>query len=200
MNTTIISESEKLGVWIYNKVDSLEYPDDTRCEISKGCLFIALQHHHSVVTLLKNNCYISAATLLRPIFESCARGIWFRECASESEIEKFICGNLRLSIGKCIGDIEKSSAHSNGMLAKIKHWNNELLNDFVHTGCEQIVMLNSKNTISPHTINNEHVGRIIGFADSMAIFSGINLCELAGEENSLMKEFLKKAGEYGQES
>lgn len=67
----------------------MDIPSDDRTRLAAGCLDIVLEHQKSIVLLIANLLFGSAASLVRLEFEAYIRGVWLLNCASELELEKF---------------------------------------------------------------------------------------------------------------
>jgi len=65
------------------------YPDTPRTVIVIGFMDQMIEHHESMLLLVRNNKVGSSFVLARSIFESAYRGLWINFCASDSEIERF---------------------------------------------------------------------------------------------------------------
>jgi len=58
------------------------------CERSAALLQLSLEHFGAIVVLLQNQLNGSAAALMRLQYEALIRGMYFYQCASESEAER----------------------------------------------------------------------------------------------------------------
>ena len=69
-----------------------------------------------------------------------------------------------------------------------------MFNSFTHTGFAQIARRNTQEYIEPN-YGKKEVGRIIGFADGLAILAGLQIAIIA-DDSDLAVELDKKARQY----
>ncbi len=105
--------------------------------IVAGYLSLAIQHHSSIVLLIKKNLHSSAGALFRPLVEATYRGIWFALIASDKQIEEFNAKKLKFKktyeLAEDIdGEIDGETFHN-----ILKH-NSPIMNGMTHGGIEQI--------------------------------------------------------------
>ena len=65
------------------------YPDELRNVLVIGFIDQMIEHHESMLLLIRNGKAGSAFALARSIFESMVRGMWINLCATDAQIEKF---------------------------------------------------------------------------------------------------------------
>lgn len=65
------------------------YPDDLRNVVVIGFISQVVEHHESMLLLIRNGKAGSAFALARSIFESMMRGLWISVCATEEQIKDF---------------------------------------------------------------------------------------------------------------
>src|ERR1700739_2922329 len=67
-------------------VDSHKYPDDSRTVLVRGLLAVIVQHHRSMLLLIKSGVNASAYALARDIIRSSRYGLWINCCATSDQI------------------------------------------------------------------------------------------------------------------
>lgn len=66
-----------------------DYPDNSRTVIVIGLLATMIEHHKSMLLLIRNGRVGSAFALARSIVESTYRGMWINACATDQQIQVF---------------------------------------------------------------------------------------------------------------
>ena len=188
-----IHESEELIQWLDSNIDGLDIPSSDRMRLAAGCLDMALEHQKSIVLLIANSLFGSAAALVRSEFEAYVRGVWLLYCASDTEIEKFKKDKLEKNLGQLIEDIEKHEAFNVGTLSHVKETSWKAMNSFTHTGLYQIIRRNTANEIMPNYTDEELIDAL-NTANSFGILTAIAISDMAHNE-----ELAKKVFDRGQE-
>ena len=95
-----------------------------------------------------------------------------------------------------VSDIEKlkNTEYLGQVLNEIKKRHGESFNSFTHTGFHQIARRNTQEHIESNYDKHE-VGRIIEFADALALLAVLMLAGLAGS-NDLAEEVREKTRQY----
>lgn len=131
--------------------------DNTREKVVAGYLSLAIQHHSSIILLVERNVYSSAFALLRPLFESVYRGIWFSIVSNNDELEKF-CKKINYTF-KSTKTLAKEIDEKEGTDAFFTVCENNLkfLHGMTHGGIEQISRQFDKNGFVLVTFTNEEL-------------------------------------------
>jgi hypothetical protein len=66
-----------------------DYPDNSRTVVVIGFLATMIEHHRSMLLLIRNGRVGSAFALARCIVESMNRGMWINVCANDAQIQSF---------------------------------------------------------------------------------------------------------------
>jgi len=155
---------------------------------------MAIEHQKSIILLIANKLYGSAFSLIRIQFEAYIRGVWFKYCADEREIEKYKNNKLDKKIGELIEDIEKNAeGYEGGTLSKAKADGLKAMNSFTHTGFSQVVRRNTETTIEP----NYDIGEIkeaINFTNFIGLLACLEISFLA-KNKKLSMDILEKTME-----
>jgi hypothetical protein len=112
-----------------------------RSQLVAAYLDTALEHYSALILLFENSLNGSAFALLRPIFETTARGLWCQRCAGESEIEKMCATDthneiLPSSMRKLASRIDKAYNTEGFNKAFDDEW--EAMNSYTHSGLRQL--------------------------------------------------------------
>ena len=187
-----IQKSEELADWLDSKIRNLKFPGDRRARFSASCFDIVHEHHRSIVLLVANCLYGSAFALVRPTYETFVRGLWIWQCATEEQMQKIIEKDKMGGLYTLVSDIEKlkNTEYLGQVLNEIKKRHGESFNSFTHTGFHQIARRNTQEHIESNYDKHE-VGRIIEFADALALLAALMLAGLAGS-NDLVEEVREK--------
>lgn len=190
-----LKKSSDLIQWLDTQIDGLPFRADTRTRLVAGCFDIAMEHYKAIILLSFNKVYGSAYSLLRPLFESYIRGLWLFRCASKTEVELFQKGKITKNFGQLIEEIEKIDGYDIGTLSKSKRASWGAMNDYVHSGFNQITRRNKENSIEPN-YDIEEIKEIICFANSIGVLSAIEISFIS-ENKKLSSELLEKMKNIG---
>ncbi len=120
------------------KMDGLKVAGTVNAIASAALLHLSLEHFGAIVVLLKNQLNGSAAALVRLQYEALIRGMYFYQCASESEAEKFFAGGEPPKIGVMIERLEEKPGFTSGILSRVhlREWS--AMNSYTHGGSAQV--------------------------------------------------------------
>lgn len=189
-----VQKSEELADALASMIRNLELPDERRARLSSSCFDIVHEHHRSIALLVGYRLYGSAFTLARPIYEAFVRGAWLRLCATEEQMQKVIDDEFSPSLPSLVSAIKKKDKNLGPILDKIRERHGPMFNSLTHAGFAQIARRNTQEHIEPNYDENE-VGRIIEFADGLAILAGFQIAIIA-DNSELAVELGKKARQY----
>ncbi len=162
-----------------------------RHRLAATCFDIVHEHHKSIALLLTHNCYGSALTLLRPIYEAYVRGKWLLHCATEGDLQKFLKkDDIQRPLRKLVSEIQEQDKHVGQMVEEIRAKHMATFSSFVHTGSWQILSRNTEQTIEPN-YDERHITSLVILADVLALFAGLETANLA-RNSELAKEFQEK--------
>jgi len=142
---------------------------------------LVIEHHRSVIVLCERQLYSSAASLMRCVFESYVKGLWFAEFAKEADFEKLRNDTFKKDFHKLIKALEKKN--NNGLkIAKDSYWLN--LNSLTHSGTEQL----SRRIKDDQIVSNfdeEFIQQMLSFTNTYALLSFGKIAEMSGDGNAL---------------
>lgn len=185
----LIVKGFELYDWLTPRLDGLEITKSKRVLLSLGCLDQAIEHHLAICHLLKCKVNGSAFALVRLIFESFVRGVWLKNCATESQLQKFETDKLKLQFWELLEAIESLEGFRSGMLGRLKTQAWSAMNSYTHSGFQQASRRFSKEHIEP-TYTDSEVIEVLKISGSFALMS---FQQIAAEGNRL--DFAQEAGE-----
>ena len=164
-----IIQAEKLVVWIESKICEVEFKADGRKEIVAGLLDLSLEYHKSIILLFSEGYNGAAFSLLRVLFEAWVRSLWLMHCASKNEVEKYTNNQkIEKNMAQLIKDIEKVPGYTKGVISKAKKAGWWMMNDFTHSGYEQVRRRFSPPQITPNYDLHE-IEEKIDFANAVGL-------------------------------
>lgn len=172
-----IEQSEDLIHWLDKRIEGRTVPSGDRTQIVASCLYVALEHHKSIILTASVSYYGSAFALVRLEFEAYIRGAWFRYCASDDQLDIFKNNRLKKRVGNMITDLELTEAFNVGVLSKMKEESWDAMNSFTHTGLLQVVRQMSSTEIGSNFPEEEIVGTL-DTADTVALLSAMVIVDI----------------------
>jgi hypothetical protein len=178
-------------MWINEKLHELPFPASERHRIAGACFTVALEHHHAIVILLRERLNGSAFALVRNVYETYVRGVWFLHCATDKELSAFINNDELPKIGVMLDAIEKVPEFSAGTLTKVKASSWNAMCSYAHTGALQVQRWNTSDAIeSRHSV--EEIEEVLQHTNAVAMLAGLGVAALA-DNVEIASEFLEKA-------
>ena len=95
----------------------------------------AIEHFRSIIILIENNYFGSASTLVRSLFESYVKGIWFASCATEKDFLKLQQDKFEKPFGSLVSQLANTGRPG---LVSVKKDLWCTLNSFTHSGSAQL--------------------------------------------------------------
>ena len=97
-----IDESKKVFEQIQNILTGKQFDLDDRKTVGMGLYSTSLEYHAAVQLLCENKKYGAAVALLRPQFESYAKGLWYISCSTDTQIKNTYKGNFEIALKKSL--------------------------------------------------------------------------------------------------
>lgn len=194
----ISAYSRKLVKDIVTALNGAEIPTDDRARISGALFDIVHEHHQAVLVLLgqQRRLYGSASALLRSIFESYVRGVWFMNCATKNDIETFQRDIFQGTFKDKLEDIERVDGVVHGGLLNVKSAAWGALNSYTHGGFLPVSRRFSGDEIKGNYSQDE-ISDIERIANSFAVLAVFQIAKL-GSNGELMKTAERLANEFKQ--
>lgn len=186
----LIDTADQFMKAIDKKMDGLRIDGKVRSRVFNGMLHLSLEHFGSIILLMKNRMSGSAAALLRPQYESVMRGLYFHECATDTEVDSFIKAKEPIKLYKMVEQVENQLAVNKNPLTNFYNMFKKKMHGFTHGGFEQL----KRRYTDTELINNyteEECIQIVTLSYILAIFSATLTTAVAGRED-LAKEFLNE--------
>ncbi|WP_368225742.1 hypothetical protein [Aeromonas sp. R1-1] len=164
-------------------LNEIKLPRSEKVMIASSYFSICMEHQRSILTLIELKLYGSASSLLRCLFESYVKGLWFQYCALPQDIEKLRKNKFDKKFSALVIDLE-SSRNSNvtGLSNAKKHiW--ECLNNYTHSGPAQIAKRISGSNIEPNYTDG-FVRDLISFANNYGLLAAGQLALLSNDKSA----------------
>ena len=172
----MIENSYSIASRLDASLNGIKLRNEEKYIVSTSFFSLSLEHHRSIIVLIENGLFGSASTLLRSLFESYIKGIWFFHCSSEKDIKKLRKDKFELSFSKLIEGIERECSEGVSK-AKKENWNS--LNSLTHSGAAQ-VNRRSTNTEIKSNYSDEFLKDTLKFANNYALLSAGEIAKISG--------------------
>jgi len=187
-----LKEATELMQAIDENMDGLVVPGELKARLFFGLIHLSLEHYGSIIVLVNNKLFASAAALVRSQFEAMVRAFYFHECASENEVESFSSGKNPISLKKMIEKLEEKLKDTG--LSFLKYYENtgKILHGFTHGGFEQISRRYSDTELI-NSFKEIEVEKIVSNSQILACLSASSASGIAGKDDLAM-ELISKYG------
>jgi hypothetical protein len=152
---------------------------------------VACTHHASVTMLARDELDSSALALLRPLVESCFRGLWIYHETTDKQVEEFASGK-RTDFPDLPGLVEVlAPLFPDGLIEPVKK-NYKTMCGFTHTGYEQIFhMFDPEGNVTPSYPESIVVDLLANASSTLAIHmqAYCHLFELPDEATAIRDRF-----------
>lgn len=179
------------------KLDGLKVKDGAGARASAALFHLSIEHFGAIVVLLQSRLNGSAAALVRLQYEAMIRGMYFYQCASESEAEQFFSGAEPPRIKAMIEALERKPGLTSGVFSRIhlREW--KTMNSYTHGGSAQMQRRYEGSDLANHYSETDRLD-ILNSAKGMALVAATHAALACGslEVASELKElFGDSAGE-----
>lgn len=168
-------------------INGIEIPDNAKIKVAGGLFDIVHEHHYSIHILLSNGLTGSAIALVRSIFESYVRGVWFMKCANDADVERFQRDKFKEGLfEERLKEIREVDEVAHGGLLDIKNkawgaWNSYTHGGFLPVGRR----FKGSEVVSNYTqAEIDEIGRV---ANAFAVLAVFQIAEL-GSNDALTKK------------
>lgn len=181
----LLQKSKALTVTIDSLLQGQDVPSEEKSYVPCGCFDVVLEHREAIIVLIESGLNGSAFSLVRPVYETYIRGLWLLNCASETEIRRFLGNKIERKFQKIIDDIESCEGYEDGVLSMIKKmaWNS--MCGYTHGGWHQIGRRFNGNSIEPN-YNSGEVIEILNFINAIGIFVVSDVARAAKNQQLLI--------------
>ena len=126
-----------------------KYPDDTRTVIVIGFTDQVIEHHESMLVLIRAGKVGSAFALARSLVEAMYRGMWINFCATTGEVERFArTDNIGLNMTE-LARANDAGYRAGDLFEDLKHRSWDALNSYTHTGMLQLGRRFTEHRVEP---------------------------------------------------
>jgi hypothetical protein len=179
-NLSTIEKSLALSKDISRSLEGISTDVDDKFLFSGLFHSLVIEHHRSIIVLCERQLYSSAASLIRCVFESYVKALWFAEFAEEADFEKLRNDNFDKKFHKLVNALENKN--NNGLkTAKERYWPN--LNSLTHSGREQL----SRRIKGDEIVSNfdeEFIQQMLSFTNTYALLSFGQIAEMSGNSKA----------------
>ena len=183
-----------LIAWIDQHTSGVTLPADERSLLAIGCFDVAIEHQASIALLHSSQLYGSALALLRVLAESLVRGLWLLQCATDTQLRKFIKGKLDKTFAELVTEIEANMGTPNGVLSGFKATGWSALNGFTHTGFHQVSRRHSPGKVEG-SYSEDELANALGVAGALGLIAGGQIIHMS-DRQELLPEFFERMSAY----
>jgi hypothetical protein len=179
--------------WIDQRLSTVNFELDRRGMLTAGCLDVAIEHQAAIATLYSGKLYGSMVALLRVVAESTVRGIWLSACATDEQLEAFTRGRIG-HFGQLIDEIEGRIGNANKTLSnfKVNAWS--AMNDFTHTGYQQVIRRHGPGILGQNYPDSE-ICKALSVAGALGLIAAAHLAAITNS-GSLVEEMTERMWAY----
>jgi len=151
-----MKSSEATVLEIKRLLNKERFPDDERTTVVAALIHQAIEHHVSILLLLRSELIGSAFALTRSVSEILYRGVWLNTCATDEEVQKFaVFDKFELTIGEMVNAIDAACGLEFFREFKRQTW--KTLNSYAHTGMLQIGRRFTGDRLGPSYTDREKI-------------------------------------------
>jgi hypothetical protein len=164
--------------WINEHAVNIELPIDERSLIAQGCFDVAIEHQAAISFLHSVHLHGSMLALMRVLAESLVRGLWLMQCATEIELARFKNRGIDKEFGTLIEEIEVRT--SNRALSNLKSTAWKAMNDFTHTGFNQVARRHGPGSVGAN-YPEEEIAEALSVAGALGLIAAGGLIAMTGK-------------------
>lgn len=175
--------SREVLIKLESGLNEIKLPKTEKVMVASSYFSICMEHYRSILTLIDLELYGSASSLLRCLFESYVKGLWFQYCASPEDIERLRRDKFKKTFSTLIAEIEANrDGNVTGLSNAKKHiWDS--LNNYTHSGPAQIARRVSDQSIESNYTDGL-VSDIRSFANNYGLLAAGQLALLSNDRSA----------------
>lgn len=188
----------EFGVWVNKKTAGLKLiTDKDNLALASNYFDLVVEHHAAITQLSGLKLYGSMYSLLRTIFETYIRGMYFANCATEDEIKSFSKGKFTFPrhFSHYVSEVEKAVGSEVKILEDLRKNAWGIMNDFTHTGFEHIKRRRCGAGIGSDYYNDKEVSMILKTSGMFLLLAAYELVKMSGDRELLI-EVVKQSEGY----
>ena len=171
----LIESSYFIADRLDQSLNNIKFINQDKIVVGVSFFSLSLEHQRSIIVLVENGLYGSASTILRSLFESYIKGMWFLHCSSQKDIENLQKDKFQVGFGKLIKDVE-SKVGEGVSKAKNELWNT--LNSLTHSGAAQVSRRISNSEIKSN-YTDEFLIDTLKLANNYALLSACQIAKIS---------------------
>ncbi len=160
-----MNKSKESLLLLENALNNINLPRTNRVMIASSYYSICMEHYRSILSLIELRLYSSACALLRCLFESYVKGLWFYYCSEEKDIGLLRNDKFEKKFSVLVKDIESKKIKGLST-AKKNNWGT--LNGLTHSGAGQISRRISGDNIGSN-FDEDFIKDTISFANNYGL-------------------------------
>lgn len=178
-----IKEAFDIAEAIDQALDGAAIEKTDNCMVPSVFFSTVIEHQRSIVVLIENRLYGSAACLLRSVFESYVKGLWFQLCAKAEDFARLRRDKFDSKFYELIHDIE--SVEGKGLLnAKKEMW--PTLNSLTHSGLSQLGRRITDEEIGSN-YDKGFITDVLRMSSNYAFLSCLRVAKISGKPEVIEK-------------
>ena len=175
-----IKESYQFADCFDIHLDGVKFEKTDRNIISSAFFSLCLEYHRSVIVLVEKKLYGAAGALLRSLFESYVKGLWFYSCAKDKDFNDLKKDKFNTTFYKIVEDIEKECGNG---LSKPKTENWSALNSLTHSGLLQVGRRVNGSVIQSN-YDEGFIRDMLSFSNNYALLSAGELAKISNDSSA----------------
>ncbi|MBL4831261.1 MAG: hypothetical protein JKY55_15415 [Aliivibrio sp.] len=181
-----MDRTKEILLKLESSLNGIELPNTGSIMVASSYYSLCVEHFRSIVTLTELELYGSASSLLRSLFESYTKGLWFEYCSSEVDIELLNQDKFNKPFGLIVKEIDEYRNSFDNKISKLSvakklNWGN--LNNLTHAGPAQITRRISGGSITPN-YNEEFIKDMLSFSTNYGLLAAGQLALLSGNKTA----------------
>jgi hypothetical protein len=178
-----MEKSKEILEKLESGLHGIELPNTNKVRVASSYYSLCMEHFRSIIMLTELKLYGSASSLLRCLFESYVKGLWFQYCSTEADVNSLRCDKFDRQFGSLVKEIEECNSEIDFQLSKLSaakkiNWKN--LNSLTHAGAAQISRRVSESEVGSN-FNNEFIADMLRFSNNYGLLAAGQLALISGD-------------------
>jgi hypothetical protein len=178
-----MEQSKEILKKLESGLHEIELPNTNKVRVASSYYSLCMEHFRSIIMLTELKLYGSASSLLRCLFESYVKGLWFQYCSTEADVNSLRCDKFDRQFGSLVKEIEECNSEMDFQISKLsaaKKINWKDLNSLTHAGAAQISRRVSESEVGPN-FNNEFIADMLRFSNNYGLLAAGQLALISGD-------------------
>jgi hypothetical protein len=161
-------------------VDGVVFNTTLRARVAVALHHLCIEHHQGGHVLVEGDVRGSAFALYRPQFEAYVRALWYFDCASDVQLQKFVHGGEPPKINELANDLEKSIGQPGEIVRHVKDQAWRSMCAFTHGGAVQVKARALKDEIR-QSFTDEHTSWLLDTMSMLAHLGALGIAKVADD-------------------